>query len=96
MVLPGGVSKSTGLQHALEELGLGLEMTCAVGDAENDLALLGSAGCGVAVANALESVKSRADIVTQAANGHGVQELCQALVADDLASMLAGAREQAG
>ena len=39
------------------------EATVAVGDAENDLVMLSMAGCGVAVGNALASVKERADLV---------------------------------
>ena len=66
MVLPSGVNKATGLAIAIEELGLSLHNTVGIGDAENDLALLGSCECSVAVANALQSVKDRADIVTRA------------------------------
>ena len=94
MVLPAEVSKATGMRYALDQLGISLEATCAVGDAENDLALMGAAGCGVAVANALDSVKHRAHLVTSAANGHGVEELSAALIRDDLRSLLAGAEKQ--
>jgi HAD superfamily hydrolase (TIGR01484 family) len=88
MVLPASVNKATGLTTALEMLGDTAEATVAVGDAENDLVMLGMAGCGVAVANALTSVKERADLVTAGSNGEGVRELIEAIIADDLASAL--------
>jgi hypothetical protein len=40
MVLPTGVNKATGLAAALKDLGLSAHNVCAIGDAENDHALL--------------------------------------------------------
>src|SRR6185312_12950372 len=57
-----------------------------VGDAENDHALLALCECGVAVANALPTLKEAADFVTTGARGAGVTELIGALLKDDLAS----------
>src|SRR5205823_128445 len=54
------------------------------GDAENDYAFLRLCECSVAVANALESIKQRADLITHGAHGHGVIEVTERLVADDL------------
>jgi len=93
MLLPAGVSKETGLRAALAELGLSMRNTVAVGDAENDHAMLAAAGCGVAVANALEALKERADLVTRAACGEGVEELIARLLEDDLRSVVAARRE---
>ena len=81
MVLPSGVSKASGLEAALETLGLKAEETIAVGDAENDLAMLKMCGLGVAVANALDTVKAAADWVTPAARGDGVAQALDALMA---------------
>ena len=80
MVLPSGVSKATGLEAALETLGLRAEETVGVGDAENDLAMLKMCGLGVAVANALDTVKAEADWVTPAARGDGVAQALEALM----------------
>ena len=77
MCLPAGVTKATGLTPALEQLGITLEQTVAVGDAENDHAMLQQCGLAVAVANALESVKNDADLVTAGKRGDGVQELIE-------------------
>jgi haloacid dehalogenase-like hydrolase len=57
----------------------------AVGDAENDLATFRISQCSIAVANALESVKQKSDIVLHKARGEGVMELIDKIVANDLA-----------
>ena len=84
MVLPSGVNKATGLGAALAELGLSPHNVVAVGDAENDHALLQSCECGAAVANALPALKARADLVLERDHGAGVRELIDRLLEDDL------------
>ncbi|HVK83487.1 MAG TPA: HAD-IIB family hydrolase [Kofleriaceae bacterium] len=86
MVLPSGVNKATGLALALHDLGLSAHNVVAVGDAENDHALLASSECGVAVDNALPSLKHVADLVMRGDHGRGVAELIDMLLEDDLAS----------
>ncbi|HEU4530262.1 MAG TPA: HAD-IIB family hydrolase [Steroidobacteraceae bacterium] len=87
MVLPAGVNKSTGLAAALEELGLSPHNVVAVGDAENDHALLQSVQASVAVANAVPALKAAADIVTRADHGAGVAELIDSLLESDLTDL---------
>ncbi len=87
MALPPGVNKGSGLQFALRKLGLSPHEAVAIGDAENDHSLLDCCECGVAVANAVPSLKKRAAFVTQGANGAGVAELIDELVANDLHRM---------
>jgi HAD superfamily hydrolase (TIGR01484 family) len=87
MVLPSGVNKAVGLRAALDDLGLSPHNAVAVGDAENDHAFLSQCECAVAVANALPSLKERADLVTAGDHGNGVQELATLLVESDLASV---------
>ena len=86
MVLPSGVNKGSGLTAALKSLNLSPHNVVGIGDAENDHALLASCECGVAVANAVSALKERADVVTTAENGRGVEELIQQLLETDLAS----------
>lgn len=86
MVLPSAVSKATGLAAAATRLRLSLRNVVGIGDAENDLAMLESCGCAVAVANALPSVKAIADFEV-AARSAGVRELIDRLVRDDLRSL---------
>jgi hydroxymethylpyrimidine pyrophosphatase-like HAD family hydrolase len=87
MVLPPGIDKASGLQVALNELGLSPHNAVGVGDAENDDAFLAMCECSVAVANALPALKERADFVTTGSHGVGVEELIDKLLLDDLASL---------
>jgi HAD superfamily hydrolase (TIGR01484 family) len=87
MALPPGVNKGSGLQVALRKLGLSQHEAVAIGDAENDHSLLDCCECGVAVANAVDSLKRTAAFVTRGANGDGVAELIEELIANDLRRM---------
>jgi len=82
-VLPASVNKASGLRAALDELGLSQQVVVGIGDAENDEAFLAMSGCGVAVANALDSVKAQADHVTSGEDGAGVREVIDSLISDD-------------
>jgi hydroxymethylpyrimidine pyrophosphatase-like HAD family hydrolase len=84
MVLPAGVNKASGVGHALEALGVSAHNLVAIGDAENDHALLELAECSVAVANAVPVLRDNADLVTAGDHGAGVEQLIERLVADDL------------
>jgi HAD superfamily hydrolase (TIGR01484 family) len=94
MVLPSGVNKASGLAAALVECGLSPHNVVAVGDAENDHAFLAMCGCSVAVANALESVRAEADLVTSGARGEGVRELIDHLLESDLADVVRASARQ--
>lgn len=87
MVLPPGVNKGSGFIAALNELDLSPHNAVAVGDAENDHALLSIAEYGVAVANALPTVKEHADVVTSRDHGDGVAEIGRRILANDLADL---------
>lgn len=86
MTLPSGVNKASGLSAALEQLGFSARNVVGIGDAENDQAFLRLCGCGVAVANALDSVKETADIVLASDHGYGVAEIARQIMEDDLQS----------
>ena len=83
MVLPSGVNKATGLEAAAAELGLSRHNIVAVGDAENDHAFLEASEFSAAVANALDGLKARADLVLGHPAGAGVHELIDLLLADE-------------
>ncbi len=87
MILPSGLNKASGLRAALAELGISPHNCVGVGDAENDHAFLETCEASVAVANALPSLKERADLITAGDHGGGVIELIDRLVSDDLASL---------
>ena len=87
MVLPSGVNKATGLRRALDVLESSFHNVVGVGDAENDHAFLAACECGVAVANALDSIKARVDLVTERDHGAGVAELIERMIASDLSEL---------
>jgi len=86
MILPPGVNKASGLAAALHELGLSARNIVAVGDAENDHALLDAAEYSVAVENAIPTLKAAADRVTVQPGGDGVLEILAELLESDLAN----------
>ena len=65
-----GVDKGTGLTALARQLGLGISQAIAVGDADNDLAMLRAAGLGVAMGNAIPAAVAAADVQV-ADNDHG-------------------------
>lgn len=56
--------KANGIQKIIEFYGFSREETIAFGDSDNDLEMLGFAGIGVAMGNAVDCVKAAADYVT--------------------------------
>jgi|SRR3954467_11614057 hydroxymethylpyrimidine pyrophosphatase-like HAD family hydrolase len=82
IVIPEGITKATGVAAALKELGLSPRQAVAVGDAENDRAMLELCGLAVAVNNAVPKLKQKADLVTRGQYGKGVAELIDRLLAN--------------
>ncbi len=71
-VMPKGIDKGVSLKILANELGIAAENVMACGDSENDIAMLRYAGKGVAMANALPSVKEAADYITLSNSEEGV------------------------
>jgi hypothetical protein len=90
MLLPGGVTKATGLEAVLGAMELSIHNVAGIGDAENDHAFLSVCECGVAVADAVPALRDRADHVTRAPGPYGVLEFIQEHVLADLAGILPG------
>lgn len=84
MILPPGINKAAGLDYALRQIGLSFHEAVGIGDAENDHSFLDRCECSVAVANAVPTIKMRADFVTKAENGKGVEEVIDELISNDL------------
>lgn len=91
MILPAGVTKATGLEAALADLGTPAGEAVGVGDAENDHAFLRLCGLSAAVGNALPALKEAVDIVLDGEDGAGVAELVDRLIDDDLGKAERGA-----
>ena len=71
-VMPLGVDKGTGLSALAAYLNLTPAEVMAVGDGENDLAMLRYAGLSVAMGNACDTVKKTARVVTETNDEDGL------------------------
>lgn len=71
-IMPKGVDKGAGLQQLGKLLKVSKNEMMAIGDEENDLAMIEYAGLGVAMENANEKVKALAQKVTKNNNESGV------------------------
>ena len=67
-----GAAKGEALLRLAEKLGIEPQQTMGFGDGENDLTLIQKAGIGVAMGNAVESLKEEADYVTSTNDEDGV------------------------
>lgn len=79
-VVKRGVTKATGMQHVLDYVGISREHCIGVGDSANDLPMIEFAGLGVAMGNAPESVKVKADAVTETCANDGVAAMIERYV----------------
>lgn len=78
-IMPKGVSKASAIEKIAKKLGYSMENVMAFGDAENDIEMIKEAGIGVAMGNAMDSVKKVADVVTSSNDENGIGQ-----VIDDL------------
>jgi Cof subfamily protein (haloacid dehalogenase superfamily) len=69
-VMKNGISKAHALRKLARSLGIKREEVVAIGDQCNDIDLIQYAGLGIAVANAEEALKRKADMVTRCDNNH--------------------------
>jgi Cof subfamily protein (haloacid dehalogenase superfamily) len=80
------VSSDSGKWAALEELaaerGIGAEEILAIGDDENDALMIERAGIGVAMGNAVQSVKDVANHTTQTSDEDGVAHAIERFILD--------------
>ncbi|MGE5223079.1 MAG: HAD family hydrolase, partial [Omnitrophica WOR_2 bacterium] len=79
-IVASGVSKGSALQYLAEHLGIPPQAILAIGDSENDLDMIQYAGTGVAVGNALESVRAVANRVVKSSKDNGVAQAIWELV----------------
>ena len=67
-----GTNKATGLIFLADYLQIPIEQVMAIGDSENDIEMIESAGVGIAMGNALENVKQAAMDITATNEEDGV------------------------
>jgi Cof subfamily protein (haloacid dehalogenase superfamily) len=73
-VNPHGIHKASAIELVTKHFGLTLADVIAFGDGENDLTMIREAGMGVAMGNAVESVKAVAKLVTKSNDEDGIAE----------------------
>lgn len=73
MILPSGTTKGTGLERLLELCGYSPRNLISFGDGENDISLFQISEVGIAVQDAVPSLKTAADHVTQEPGSEGVE-----------------------
>ena len=75
--VPLGIDKAASLARLLPTLGLTREEIIAVGDGHNDISMIEYAGLGVAMANAADATKAKADYITRSNEEDGVAHVLQ-------------------
>lgn len=65
-------TKATGIIKALQHLNIPIENSYAFGDGKNDIEMLSTVGCGIAMGNASDEVKKYAHQVTETVHNDGV------------------------
>ncbi|MGA9609482.1 MAG: sugar-phosphatase [Rouxiella badensis] len=82
-ILDKSVNKGQGVKVLAEKLGIPRENVMTLGDQENDIAMLKYAGLGVAMGNALDSVKAVSQFVTKTNSEDGVAFAVEKFVLND-------------
>ena len=74
-LMPKGVDKASSIDRMLSTVGLTRENTICCGDGFNDLTMIEYAGVGVAMANAQDKVKEKADYITKSNDEDGIVDV---------------------
>jgi hydroxymethylpyrimidine pyrophosphatase-like HAD family hydrolase len=85
-VLPVGIDKAAGLRWLASELSLAPATFAGVGDAETDLGFLRLVGWSAAPANSVAAVTSAVHYVSPRANGSGLVDILERIVAANRAT----------
>ena len=74
-ILPKGINKGMAIKKLAEHLNIDVSRTNAVGDYNNDVAMLKAAGIGIAVENASAEARAAADCVTVSNNENAIAQI---------------------
>lgn len=72
--------KGRAILRAADYLDIGIEQVVAVGDAPNDLSMLGVAGTAIAMGQAPDSIRAAAHLVAPSVDAHGVATVIDAVL----------------
>lgn len=81
-MMPLGVDKAYGVSKLLARLGYRRGQMVCCGDGFNDLAMIEYAGLGVAMANAPEDLKKRADYIAPSCDEDGLVDVIERFIKD--------------
>lgn len=79
-IMSKGISKGNAVKILGDIYGISPEETICIGDNENDISMIEYAGCGVAMGNAADALKSAADYITDTNDNDGVAKAIEKLV----------------
>ncbi|MCA0150871.1 Cof-type HAD-IIB family hydrolase [Rossellomorea vietnamensis] len=82
-----GVTKGTSLDYLIKPMGIKPEEVMAIGDSYNDLTMIEFAGLGVAMGNAPDDIKEKADYVAAPNMEDGVAEVVETFVLNELSKI---------
>lgn len=82
--MPKGITKAYGISLLARDLEIKQEEIMTIGDEENDLPMIEYAGLGVAMENAVASVKALADVITDTNDNDGVAQAVEKFVLEPL------------
>lgn len=74
-IVTKGINKGAAVEWLCDKYGINVEDTIALGDSENDIAMIKTAGLGVAMANAMPKVKEAADYIADTNDNDGVAKV---------------------
>jgi len=80
--MPQNINKAYSLQKLLNHLNLDKSQLIACGDGYNDLSMVEFAGLGVAMANAVDEVKARANYLTASNDDNGIVQVIDKFILD--------------
>ena len=74
-ILPKGANKGASLEIIASYLKVDKSKTVAIGDYDNDVAMIKAAGVGIAVSNASKRAKDAADVITVSNEEHAIAKI---------------------
>ena len=69
--MPAGINKGNSIRWMCDYMSIPLENTIAVGDAENDITMIKTAGIGAVMKNASDEIKAYGNYITENDNNQG-------------------------
>ena len=79
-VINSNTSKGIALEALAKNIGISSHEVIAIGDSYNDISMIEYAGLGVAVDNAYDEIKSRADYISKSNIDNGVAEVIERFI----------------